>query len=370
MSARAAHWRRGLLVALCVGASLARTVEARASPAAGPDAGPTPAPAWEAMEAAIRAGGFPKLTSILVARHGNLVYERYFNGAEASTRLDTRSATKTITGMLVGIAVDRGLLPGPEAPVLRYLRLRRPMEHPDPRKEQITVEDLLTMSSLLECDDWNEFSRGNEERMYLVEDWVQFTLDLPIKGFPPWARPPADSPYGRSFSYCTAGAVTLGAVLEAAAGERVADFARKHLFGPLGIEGVEWPVTPLGLAVTGGGLRLTARQLLALGQLYAAGGRWNGTPVVSDGWVRTSTRPHVRIDDQTEYGYLWWLRSFRSGGRAFPAAYMSGNGGNKVALVPSLDAVVVITSANYNAKGMHELTDRLLTEHLLQALTP
>jgi CubicO group peptidase (beta-lactamase class C family) len=344
-------------------------VLAAARTAAAEDAGASAALHLESMEAAIRSGDFPKITSVVVARHGSVVYEGYFSGVDVRTQLDMRSATKTIAGMLVGIAIDQGRLPGVDAPVLRYLRLRRPMQNPDPRKQRITLEDFLTMSSLLECDDWNDFSRGNEERMYLVEDWVQFAFDLPIKGFPPWAKRPQDSPYGRSFSYCTAGVVTLAAVLERATGTPLPDFAEKHLFRPLGIEGVRWQRTPLGLAVTGGGLRLTARDLLALAELYLRGGRWNGAQLVPEEWVRRSLRPHVRVDDQTEYGYLWWLKTFRSGGREFPAAFMSGNGGNKVVVLPALDAAVVISSTNYNAKGMHQQTERLLTDHVLPVLS-
>lgn len=318
----------------------------------------------KSMESAIRAGEFKKITSILVARGGKLGYEFYAEGTGSEDMRNTRSATKAVTGMLVGIAVDNGRLRSDDI-ILKFFPEKLPVVNPDPRKDKITVEDFLTMSSLLECDDWNQFSSGNEERMYLIEDYVRFTLDLPIRGFPHWASKPAESPYGRSFSYCTAGVVTLGAVLEKATRTTVPDFAMERLFMPLGIDTVVWPMTPTGLAMTGGGLAMRSRDLLKLGQLYLNGGTWNGRRVVSEQWVKASTRPCVQIDDNTEYGYLWWLKSFGSGNRKHMSYYMTGNGGNKVAVFPDLDMVVVITTTNFNTRGMHEQTDRLLTEYIL-----
>ena len=323
----------------------------------------------QAMETSIRSGEFKKIGSILIARHGKLVYEAYFDDSDAAALRDTRSATKSVTDILVGIAIDKGLLSAVGAPILPFFPDKQPVQNPDPRKSKITIEDFLTMSSLLECDDWNDFSRGNEERMYIMEDWIQFTLDLPIKGFAPWAKKPSESPYGRSFSYCTAGVTTLGGVLERTTKTPVPEFAQKKLFAPLGIQKVEWKFSSLGLALAGGGLQLQSRDLLKLGQLYLNGGVWNGSRIVSERWAKTSTEPHARIDEQTEYGYLWWLKSFKSGERSYLAFYMSGNGGNKVAVFRGLDMVVVLTSTNYNTKGMHEQTDRLLTDYILASLT-
>jgi CubicO group peptidase (beta-lactamase class C family) len=321
-----------------------------------------------ALAAKIQDGSFPRITSVLLAVDGRLVFEGYFNGSSREALNDVRSASKTIAGMLVGQAIARGRIAGVEAKLLDFFPERLPTRNPDPRKARVTLEDLLTMSSLLECDDNNEYSSGNEERMYVTEDWLGFFLDLPIKGFAPWAQKPQDSPYKRSFSYCTAGVFSLGAVVRKATGMPVQDFARETLFAPLGIDRLEWPVSPLGQAQTGGGLRLRSRDLAKLGQLYLDGGRWHGRQVVAPEWVKVSTAAHVQATETDTYGYLWWRRNFVAGGRTFPAFYMSGNGGNKVVVVPEAKLVAVITSTNYNTRGMHQQTDAILTDYLLAAL--
>jgi CubicO group peptidase (beta-lactamase class C family) len=321
-----------------------------------------------AMEKAIRAGEFKKIGSVLVARHGKLVYEAYFDG-DASTLRDTRSATKSITDILVGIAIEEKKLSGVDARVLALLPERaRKIQNPDPRKDKITVEDFLTMSSPLECDDWNDASRGNEERMYLVEDWAQFILDLPIRGRMHLGEKVEPPPYGREFSYCTGSVFTLSEVLEKVTRERTDHYAQKKLFGPLGINDALWVYSPQNVPQTGGGLRLTSRELLKVADFYRGGGVWRGTRIVDEAWVNTSTRPHAKIDDDTEYGYLWWLKTFKSGEKSDPAFFMSGNGGNKVLVFPGLDMSVVLTSTNYNTKGMHQQTEQMLTEYILPSV--
>jgi len=321
------------------------------------------------LETAVRAGEFKKIGSVLIARHGKLVYEGYFEG-DAGTPRDTRSATKSITDVLVGIAIDERKLSGVDARILQLLPERaRRMQNPDPRKDKITVEDFLTMSSPLECDDWNDASRGNEERMYIVEDWAQFIIDLPIRGRMHLGEKIDQPPYGRYFSYCTGGVFTLSEVLQKATGVRTDRYAHEKLFAPLRITDEQWFYSPMNIPQTGGGLRLSSRDLLKIAQLYLNGGTWQGRRVVDGAWVRSSTQPHARIDDDTEYGYLWWLKSFKSAGKSYPAFFMSGNGGNKVLGFPGLDLAVVITSTNYNTRGMHEQTEKMLTDYILAAVS-
>ena len=313
------------------------------------------------MSDAIEARDYRKIEAVIVEQGGEIVFEQYYRRSDAQSRIDARSAGKSITALAVGIAVDQGLL-DVEDRVFSFFTDRAPIEHDGEIKQAITIEDFLTMSSALECSDWYRKSPGNEERMYRTRDWTRFALDIPI-----------DENYmgprgGRRFSYCTAGAFLLGRVVERATGEPFDEFVQTHLFGPLGIEDPIWRKAPNGEVQSGGQLSLRARDFAALGRLVLDGGVRDGHTVVSREWLREIFTPRRSAGPDTGYGYLWWLRQFSAGDQGFGAGYMSGNGGNKVALFPELDAVVVILSTNYNRRGMHEQTDELIERYILPGL--
>ena len=307
------------------------------------------------------------VTSVLVMQDGRIVAEHYYEG-DADTLRNTRSATKTVTGMLAGIAVGDGSL-ARDSRVPSFFP-DHAVANPDPRKEAVTVVDLATMSSVAECDDGNMFSQGNEERMYLIEDWVGFYLDLPVRGFPAWATRPDDSPYGRAFSYCTAGVTTLGAVVERATDKPLEDFARERLFSPLGISEAKWQFSPLGLAQGGGGLELSTRALGKLGQLLLDRGTVEGHQILPADWAEETLAPQADVPGRegTEYGYLVWLQEAEANGRKVVTRSMAGNGGNKVIIEPETRSVTVITTRNFGQRDAHAKTDRLFAQHVLPAL--
>lgn len=323
---------------------------------------------WDALGADVAAGKFQKIESVIVSRQGRVIYEHYFQG-DRETRRNTRSATKTVTALLIGAAIDRQQIRDAQQPVMAWFANLRPFDNPDARKQRITIEDFLTMSSLLECDDENSFSRGNEERMYLVEDWVKFTLDLPIRGFAEWQTPPSKSPYGRAWAYCTAGVTTLGALLERATHKSLPDYAKVVLHDPLGIPGASWQKTPVGFYQAGGGTAYRSIDLMRLGQLLLDGGAHGGKQIISKRWITAMTSPHAHIDDERgDYGYLTWLPKYRSNGRDFGAYAMNGTGGNKVVVFPELNAVVVVTTSNFRVHDAHALVDRMISDDILPQL--
>lgn len=324
-------------------------------------------PTIKKMDSLISNDEFKSISSVAIAYNGKIVFENYYNGNDSETKHNTRSATKTITGTLIGSLIQDGSLKSVDEKASQYSKVKN-LQNPDSRKDEITIEDLLTMSSILECDDWDQNSRGQEEKMYIIEDWVKFYWDLPIKGFPEWKTKPENSKYGRSFSYCTAGVVVLGDIINSITGS-LESYADTALFSKLGITDYHWQMTPTGLPMTGGGLGLRSRDLLKIGQLYLNGGTWNSNQIISKEFIKKSTEPHTEVGMfDYEYGYLWWLSEFGQEQKE-KAYFMSGSGGNKIAVFPELELVVVLTSTFYNG-GMesHNQTTKLLNEYIVPAI--
>lgn len=308
------------------------------------------------------------ITSVLVAQAGQLVFETYANGGDRERLNDMRSATKTLTALLVGAAIDRGRIPHDRANVYAYFRDLVPARGLDRRKAAMTLQDLLTMSSAWECDDDNQFSSGNEERMYVSESWTAFALQLPLRGYAPWNARPEDSPYGRAFSYCTAGSFVLGAIVERATRRPLAQFARETLEQPLGIAEVQWNRSSEGVGMGGGGTRYRTRDIAKFGELLRDQGRWHGKPVLAASWIAAMLTPRAVPRENVEYGYQLWRFRFPVQGRDEWVWAMSGNGGNYVFVAPQFDLVAVVTSSAYNNRDSHPRSQALFREHVLAAL--
>lgn len=315
----------------------------------------------------VQAGDYGTVTSVLILAEGEPLYEAYFQGFDADSLHDTRSVGKTITGMAVGAAVLEGALSLDE-PLAPFFTDVAPFQNDDPRKQAITARDLLTMSSVLECNDFTPYSRGNEERMYLVEDWVSFFWDLPIKGFPSWETPPEATEFGRAFSYCTAGVQMLGEAVARATGEPFTDFAETRLFAPLSISEFQWSINGAGQAHLGGGLRLTTQGLGRLGDMQRLSGVYEGRRLLPESFAQAAITPQLRANDNNLYGFLWWLPEVEGADGPVQVAAMSGNGGNRVWILPEHGLTVVLTKTDYNTRAAHDLSDLFLQEVIIANL--
>ncbi len=317
------------------------------------------------MDSAVVAGAYERITSILIAKDGQVLYEKYYNDSNKNSKHNTRSSTKTMATLLTGIAIEKGFISSEKDKILSYLKHKLPLKNPDKRKNEITIEDLLTMSASLECNDNNSFSRGHEERMYLIEDWTQFYLDLPIRSYT-FNPKPEELPYGRSFSYCSAGAATMAEVIESAVGTKLDVFAKQHLFEPLGITDYTLHYTPQNILNTAGGSEYKSRDFLKLIQLCLNNGQWKGTQLLPASWIQKASSPKVDAFEGMQYGYLFWLLDFGND-KKFPCYAMAGNGGNKMIACPDLGLTVVMTSTNYNNAKAHRYTNELMNTYIVPA---
>jgi CubicO group peptidase (beta-lactamase class C family) len=318
----------------------------------------------------INGNEFKQMTSVVVSHKNKIIYEQYFNNANAGSQHNMRSASKSLTSLAIGYAIEDGLIEGLNQPVVHYFKDKMPLKNTDPRKLKITIKDLLTMSSVLECDDWNSASRGNEERMYLIEDWSKFILDLPVRGIPPWKTTPEKSKYGRAYSYCTGGVQVLAEIIEKVTKSKMSDYLQSKLFNPLGIKKPEFSYTPLGHTNGGGGAKLTSRDWIKIGNLILNDGVIDTKQIINKNWIKESLIRRAVADENrnVDYGYLWWINNFKVNDKAITAYAAAGNGGNYLFMIPELNASVVITSKAYNTNYMHQQSQKILTDYVIPKL--
>lgn len=320
-------------------------------------------PGYAGIADAIARGDAPKTSSVLVMRGDAIEYERYFGDATAETLHDTRSATKSLTALAVGVAIDRHALSGLGARAFGYLADLEPFANDGPTKAAITIEDLLTMSSALDCDDNDDQSPGNEENMYPKPVWARWAVDIPAR-----ADYQRDATGRGPFHYCTAGAFLLGQIVQRAAHQSIDQFMAERLFAPLGITKWEFAKSPAREPMTGGGLRLRTRDLAALAQLMRDGGKWGAAQIIPAAFIQAALTAHRNAFPGQDYGYLLWHRMYKTPCGAASGWSMSGNGGNSIVVFAELAAVVVVTRTNYNTKGMHQQTIKLIEEQVLPGL--
>jgi CubicO group peptidase (beta-lactamase class C family) len=276
-------------------------------------------------EALTLAADLPRLHSLIVSRRGEILLERYYNGARAARPANIKSASKSIISALVGIAIDRGLIPATDTPIVKYFPALA--KDRNTAKQKITVEDLLTMRSGLESTSNRNYGAWVQSR-----NWVQHALARPLLSEP-----------GTDMDYSTGNTHLLSAILTQATRSSTWQFANTQLAAPLGFALPQWPRDPQGIYFGGNDMLMTPRQMLAFGQLYLDRGRVKGRQIVPDAWIDRSfvTRARSYWSGQ-EYGYGWWMREL-SGHRAY---FAWGFGGQYIFVIPSLDLVVVTTSSS------------------------
>jgi len=299
------------------------------------------------LDKGVKSGEFANLHGVLVARKGKIEAERYFEGKDErwgtdlgtvafneSTLHDVRSVSKSVVGLLYGIALKEGKVPVLETPVLdvfpAYPDLAR-----DERRRAIRLSHVLTMTMGLE---WNEDvpysdERNSEIAMERSKDRYRYVLERPIVAAP-----------GERWRYSGGATALLGHLIAKGTGMPLLDYAREKLFSPMGIEKAEWTHGLNGEAAAASGLRMRAPDLARIGQLLLQRGEWDGRQVVAKDWISDTLTPRADAFDGLRYGYQWYLVPRRDGSLAYMAI---GLGGQRLVVIPSLELVYVIFMGNY-----------------------
>jgi len=296
-------------------------------------------------------GQYPNVHSVLIIKGGKLVFEEYFYEYTKDSLQEMRSATKSIVSALTGIAIHQGFIKSKNERVVSYFPEYNLANNTDIKKT-ITVENMLANQSGLDCDVSNPKSVGGEEAMDASDDWVKFTLDLPM----------IDKP-GNDGRYCSGNPITLGRIVEKTTHMDLPVYGQKNLFGPLGITGYKWNFKPDRSNINEYcQIYLHPRDMAKFGLLYLNKGVWNKKQVIPAEWVTESFRKHSVVQG-VDYGYLWWLKYLDAdGGVRYYGKAAQGNGGQKIYIFPDQDLVVAITGGNYNSKSP---SDELISKYIL-----
>ena len=327
------------------------------------------------FDAGVRSGLLRDLHAVVVARHGKVVLERYFDGTDEAwgrplgrvahgpdTLHDLRSVTKSVVvGLLYGIALDRGLVPPPETPLRDVFPEVAALAEPD--RAGLTIVHALTMTLGLAWDESLPYTdpRNSEIAMEAAPDRLAFVLTQPV------VHPP-----GTVWVYGGGATALVGAIIARGTGRPLEDFAREALFSPLGIERFEWHAGHDGVASAASGLRLTAHDLVRLGELLLARGRGlDGRQIVPAAWIDAAFTPAATVEPGLDYGRGWFLCSApvpALGGGPRPWAGGFGNGGQRLFVMPEAGVSAAIFSGAYNAPDAWVTPTRIWREIVLANL--
>lgn len=298
--------------------------------------------------ASAAAGKLPRLRSLLVDHRGDLILEKYFNGARPQRPANIKSASKVVISALIGIAINRGLISGVDAPIGPFFP-KLLAAKTDAAKQSITIEDLLTMRSGLEST-----SSRNYGAWVHSSNWVRHALTRELVAKP-----------GESMDYSTGNTHLLSAILTKVSGKSTREFAQDTLAEPLGFTLAPWPRDPQGIYFGGNDMEMTPRQMLAFGKLYLAGGEANGRQIVPADWIEESVLPRTLSSRSRRlYGYGWWIREL-AGSVTY---YAWGFGGQFIFVLPDLEVVVVATSSDapgWERHGHRDALYEVVAEHVV-----
>lgn len=334
----------------------------------------------ERMTADIQADEWGNVHAVLIARKGRLIHEAYFTGEDEHIlgvydRVDfgrdvkhgLRSVTKSFTATLVGIAIDQGLISSVDVTLSELLPEYSDILTGD--KSGLTVRHLLTMSAGLR---WNEGSTVVEDAA--DDQYALAQADDPVALV---LGRESETPPGQAFKYSGGLTQVLAGILERVTGMSLVAYADSVLFNPLGIEDWEWITLGNAAPSAFSGLRLRARDMGKLGQVYLDNGRWKGRQVVSPAWVSQAVQPFLpapspRAPPYVEfsgYGFQWWFDLHRWKGRPLPFRSAIGNGGQRIMMIPELDLVVVIFAGFYDDPSKNWVPETIVREYILPAIT-